>query len=206
MDEQWRRRSYNQICESGEVNVCVPCIDTAALATAYLESKRTFSEIVLLTEQGAAERFKAGRKAKLHLDAAAGFMTEGKKYWLDIGAGDISLMKHIAGSDNNVSFATTRYDEPKWGRTIIARVQGSELMRNKQTPLVELLLQQRTTPLPFGLTKEDFFRVNHNTDDGDRFYHHAQEYNAEIERAKNEGWTEGVQHVFPGLKPFNYAD
>ncbi|MFH1290398.1 MAG: hypothetical protein ABIH92_03250 [Nanoarchaeota archaeon] len=208
METLWRRRSYDQICSSGEVNVCVPCIDTAALAVAYLETRRESSFVTLFTEQGAAEDFVAAKKRKLHLDATASFLVDGIPYEVDIGAGDITLLKGRPRHKDDILFATTRHDEPEWRRTGIASLSGAELMRNKETPLVELLLQQRTTPLPFGLTREDFYRVNleEGANDRDEFYTHAGGYDGAIERARSEGWTESVQHVFPGLKPFNYAD
>ncbi|MBU0906933.1 MAG: hypothetical protein KKE05_02125, partial [Nanoarchaeota archaeon] len=108
----WRRRSYDQIVASGEVNVCVPCIDTAALATVYLHGKGLGAALRLYTGQGAAEDFVAGKKRKLHLDATTLFFVDGQPYELDIGAGDITLLKDADVAAGRL--LTTRPNEPFW--------------------------------------------------------------------------------------------
>lgn len=208
MSQFWRRRSLNQIEGSGEVNYTVPCIDTSALAVNYLRDNGKRASMVLYTDNGAAERFLRGEKAKLHLDAAALFMFRKEVYGFDIGSSDVTLFKRNGSYDKEGQevLLTTRFEdgEREWHRTPVSLIFGGDVARFPGEPLVELLLRRNRLSLPFGLKREDFYRTVEPPPDGDAFLNNAETFNKEDLERYNLEWLEASKDIFPGMNPFVY--
>jgi len=211
MKEKWRRRSLDQILESGEINHLFPCVDAGVVAAKYLHDNGENVRLNLLTERGAVDAFRKGKASALHIDALVELPFRGVNYGLDIGCGDVILYKPVlSGSSDPLEkkYLTTRPEEHEryWDRTPFLIVDGLTLVRNQFTPILNFLdTGNNKIVAPYGIKKGEFHRAP-SVGDKKSFLVTNEDYDSEASSADNKGWlTENLQFL-PGLREYRYSE
>ena len=143
MRTKWRKRPASSILSDGDVNHLYPCVDTAVLATNYLQGLGLNPRFRVVTDKGAVDEFRQKRAQHVHIDSWVELDYDGKSYGLDIGSGDLTLVKTISHKrkDHNKPFFTTRFEEysQTWWRTDVLLLNGIVLLQSPDTPVLDFL-------------------------------------------------------------------
>ena len=209
MRARWRRNSLNSLLEIKEINHLFPCIDTAILATSFLTREGEDSSLALLTEEGAMKAFRGGRKRVMHIDSTAELTYDGVTYKLDIGCGDITLIKP---SDTENTYLTTRPEpnEKEWERRPFFRMKGKVIEDHPDIPVLSFIESPHNTivPTPYAyvITLNNLHTVNPVSGEANILTTNKEQFNIEEARAFNKKWVNANRDLLPGIKEFRYEE
>ncbi|MFH1425690.1 MAG: hypothetical protein ABIG28_03125 [archaeon] len=214
--DKFRKESLRNIRETTKINYLVPCVATGSLIAEKLAEDGKESTLVAFTEKGAVDKWKDGKKGRVHLDVAVFWTPDpqrSRQIFLDVGVADIQIgyedPKSVSRGENTLRFRTSRTDERYWDRTLIASIPGKVLVRRAEEPILQTMLDYHSAQnnvLPFGLKIENVLTAR-DIIERDRFNigpDNLQDY--EGARGWNIKWVEGEgREIFPGIKRFNYS-
>ncbi len=210
MKRLWRGRPLKNLLKNPEINYLFPCLDTAALATSYLAEKGEDVYLKVLTEKGATNAFREGKAGIMHIDSLVELVHNGVPYSLDIGCGDIIILKPITNQCSNSleqEFYTTRPEkgEQIWNRTPFLKVKGQEFVSHiNLSPLDFLNIPQNLVEVPYDISKEDFYTSRDVGCKENILKTNQKDYNPQAARAFNKEWLETNKDFLPGLIAFTY--
>ena len=212
MEELWRGRPLNDLLNNPEINYLFPCLDTAALATYYLAEKGEDVYFKVLTERGATTAFKEGRARIMHIDSLTELVYDGIPFGLDIGCGDITLLRPTYNQGDSISseeeeFLTTRPEagEKIWRRTPFLKVSGRDFLSNPElSPLEFLERSHNLVRVPYGIRKEDFYTEREVSGKSSILKTNCKDYNPQDSASSNKAWLDSNKDFLPNLKEFQY--
>jgi len=211
MRKLWRGRPLNDLLKNPEINYLFPCLDTATLATYYLAQKDEEVYLKVLTEKGATHAFREGKARIMHVDSLIELVHNGISFGLDIGCGDITLLRPTNNKDNSISpeeeYFTTRPEEGEgiWRRTPFLKVNGSDFVSHPDlSPLDFLETIHNLVKVPYDITKEDFYTAREVSGKDSILRTNCRDYNPQDSVSFNREWLEGNKEFLPGLRKFQY--
>lgn len=212
MRKLWRGRPLNDLLRNPEINHLFPCLDTAALATYYLAQKDENVYLKVLTEKGATNAFREGRARIMHIDSLIELVYDELPFGLDIGCGDITLLRPTYRKDSSISpeeeeYFTTRPEdgESVWRRTPFLKVRGRDFIASpKLSPLDFLETAHNLVKVPYDITKEDFYTAREVSGKDSILRTNCRDYNPQDSASSNKEWLDANKEFLPGLREFQY--
>jgi hypothetical protein len=212
MRRLWRKRSLNDVLRNPQANYLFPCLDTAALATDYLAHNNEDVYLKVLTEKGAMRAFREGKSRIMHIDSLVELIYDGVPYGLDIGCGDITLLRNTESKDRNISpeeeeYFTTRPEngERIWRRTPFLKIGGKDLISNSDlSPLDFIETDYNLVKVPYNINKNDFYNEKEIQGKERILKSNTQDYNSNNLTSYNKEWLKANKDFLPGLKEFKY--
>lgn len=212
MRKLWRGRPLNDLLKNPEINHLFPCLDTAAFATNYLAQKDENVYLKVLTEKGATKAFREERARIMHIDSLIELVYDGISFGLDIGCGDITLLRPTNNKDSSISpeeeeYFTTRPEvgERIWRRAPFLKVSGRDFIASPElSPLDFLETGHNLVKVPYDMTREDFYTAREVSGKESILRTNCGDYNPQDSAFSNKEWLDANKEFLPGLREFQY--
>jgi len=209
MKKLWRGRSLTGLLKDPEINHLFPCMDTTILGVTYLSSRGENVFYKILTAKGATKSFRENRASIMHIDSLIELEHNGVFYGLDIGCGDLTLLRP-ASRDEKISseeenYFTTRPEvgEQIWTRSALLRVAGKTLLENPGiSPMDFLNSSDNLVKVPYGITKEDIYSSLPRLGQEDVLTTNQKNYDPDASSRQNFEWIRQNKDFLPGMIQF----
>jgi hypothetical protein len=161
-----------------------------------------------------AERFafREGRARIMHIDSLIELVYDGIPFGLDIGCGDITLLRPTYHKDSSISqeeegYFTTRPEDGEriWRRTPFLKVSGRDFIASPESsPLDFLETANNLVKVPYDITKEDFYTARDVPGKDNILKTNCRDYNIQDSISSNKEWLDINKKFLPGLREFQY--
>ncbi|MFH1711602.1 MAG: hypothetical protein ABH840_04785 [Nanoarchaeota archaeon] len=212
MRKLWRGRPLNDLLRNPEINHLFPCLDTSAIATHYLAQKDEEVYLKVLTEKGATKAFREEKARIMHIDSLIELVYDGIPFGLNIGCGDITILRPTNNKDSSISpeekeYFTTRPEDGEriWRRTPFLKVSGRDFITSPElSPLDFLETCHNLVKVPCDITKEDFYTARDVPGKDSILRTNYRDYNPLDSASFNKEWLDTNKEFLPGLREFQY--